>query len=266
VKDDARESLTRKGTRVEFGFGKERVIVNVPDKRGLFAEVRNRLRAGNGFALATINLDHLVKLGKSETFRCAYSKHDLVVADGNPVVWLSRLAGRGVKLVPGSEMLIPLSEIAVSEGVRIALVGSTEDSLVAAAAEMKRRVPGLIISAMIAPPMDFEPDGQGAEKVFSELEDSSARLVFLALGAPKQEVFAAHGRSRLPDVGFASIGAGLDFLAGTQVRAPAWVRVIAMEWAWRLIKSPRRLGLRYAKCFAILPRQATRALRMRFGE
>ena len=249
---------------MEFRFGSERVVVNVPDADALLGEVRARLRAGEGFALATINLDHLVKLRGSEAFRRAYAAQDLVVADGNPIVWLSRLAGREIGLVPGSDMVLPLAEIAAAEGVSVAFVGSTERSLALAAAEMKRCVPGLEIAAMIAPPMGFDPDSPGAEDVFAGLENSGAGLVFVALGAPKQEVFAARGRSRLPAVGFASIGAGLDFLSGSQERAPKWVRAMAMEWAWRMLRAPGRLGPRYLKCMAILPAQMLDAVRARF--
>ncbi len=90
-------------------------------------------------------------------------------------------------------------------------------------------------------------------------------LCFIALGAPKQESFAARGRQLAPDVGFASVGAGVDFIAGSQTRAPAWVRAMAMEWLWRALSSPRRLLPRYAACAAILPGQITAALRLRKG-
>ncbi len=249
---------------MEFRFGKERVTVNFPNRDALVDEVRRRFRAGEGFALATLNLDHLVKLRASWAFRRAYGAQDLVVADGNPIVWLSRLAGRKVELVPGSDMVLPLAEVATDEGVRVALVGSTEESLVAAGAEMTRVVPGLEIVAKIAPPMGFDADGAGADEVFAALESSGARLVFIALGAPKQELFAARGREQLPGVGFASIGAGLDFLAGSQERAPKWVRAMALEWLWRMLQAPGRMGLRYAKCFAILPRQMVEAVWLRF--
>jgi exopolysaccharide biosynthesis WecB/TagA/CpsF family protein len=85
----------------------------------------------------------------------------------------------------------------------------------------------------------------------------------LALGAPKQEMLAARGRELAPSVGFVSVGAGLDFLAGTQHRAPKWVQAIAMEWLWRLISSPARLVGRYARCFAILPALMRDALALR---
>ena len=77
--------------------------------------------------------------------------------------------------------------------------------------------------------------------------------MFLALGAPKQEILAARGLTLQPALGFVSIGAGLDFIAGAQTRAPLWVRRIAMEWAWRMASHPRRLARRYLDCAAILP-------------
>jgi hypothetical protein len=83
----------KKVAEVQFSFGSSVIKVNVADKTALLAAVRARLQAGTGFALATINLDHLVKLHRSDSFRRAYRAHDLIVADGNPIVWLSRLAG-----------------------------------------------------------------------------------------------------------------------------------------------------------------------------
>jgi len=248
---------------MEFRVPPHRVTVNIPDRAALLAEVDRRLGAGQGFALATINLDHLVKLRRDPDFAAAYAAQDLVVADGNPVVWLSRLAGRPVALVPGSEMVVPLAQAAARAGVGVALVGSTGPALAAAAAALRVQVPGLQVAAQIAPPMGFDPDGPGAAEVLERIAASGARLVFLALGAPKQERLAARGRQVLPQVGFASIGAGLDFLAGSQTRAPLWVRRIAMEWLWRMLSNPRRLARRYGECALILPGQAVAAWEQR---
>lgn len=239
------------------------VAVNVPDQDALLARVAEQLAAGEGFALATINLDHLVKLRRDPAFAAAYAAQDLVVADGNPVVWLSRLAGRRVSLVPGSDVVLPLARVAAEAGVGVALVGSTEAALAAAAIAMQRSIPGLRIVAQIAPAMGFDPDGPVAAGVLEAVRASGARLVLVALGAPKQERFAARGRVLLPGVGFAGVGAGLDFLAGTQRRAPGWVRILAMEWLWRLLWDPSRLARRYAACGMILPGEVLRAQSLR---
>lgn len=75
------------------------VTVNMPDRLRLLEDVRARLRAGRGFAIATLNLDHMVKLRRVPGFSDAYRRQDLVTADGNPIVWLSWLAGRDRKSV-----------------------------------------------------------------------------------------------------------------------------------------------------------------------
>lgn len=248
---------------VEFSFPPYRITVNMTDPAALIAEVRSRLRERRGFALATINLDHLVKLAQSPEFRDIYAAQDLVCADGNPIVWLSKLARRPVSLVPGSDMVLPLAAQAARLGVPIALVGSTDAALTAAAERLQDMVSGLKIVAAIAPRMGFDPTGTEAADILRRIEGSGAGLVFVALGAPKQEAFAAFGREMVPDMGFASIGAGLDFLAGHQTRAPRWVRAIAMEWAWRMLSNPRRLVRRYAECARILPGHAWQALRQR---
>jgi exopolysaccharide biosynthesis WecB/TagA/CpsF family protein len=242
--------------RMEFQFDTHAIRVTLPDSTALLALVRARLAARQGFALATINLDHLVKLNNSEAFRQAYAAQDMVVADGNPVVWLSRLARRPVALVPGSDMVLPLAQAA-------ALVGSSGAVLAAAADSLRTSVPGLRITMQVAPAMGFDPEGAEAAHILQALAQADIGLCFIALGAPKQETFAARGRSLAPQVGFASVGAGLDFIAGHQTRAPEWWRRFALEWLWRTVSSPRRLLPRYAACAAILPGQVLAALRLR---
>ena len=248
---------------MKFRFASTQIVVNLRDSAALMVAVEAALRAKTGFALATINLDHLVKLRTSAPFRAAYAAQTMVVADGNPIVWLSRLARRPVALVPGSDMVMPLARIAAAAGARVALVGSSDASLSAAAAHLTNEIPGIVIALKIAPPYGFDPDSSAAADILQQLQSTQIGLCFIALGAPKQEMFAARGRSLAPDVGFASVGAGLDFLAGAQTRAPAWVRTIAMEWLWRALSSPRRLIPRYAACAAILPGQVIAALRLR---
>ncbi|MDB6179879.1 WecB/TagA/CpsF family glycosyltransferase [Paracoccus fistulariae] len=248
---------------MNFSFDGKSITVNMPDQPGLMAEIRRRFREGEGFALATINLDHLVKLRSDAAFLDAYARQDLVVADGNPIVWLSKLAGKPVDLLPGSDLVLPLTRLAADETVPVALLGTTDAALEAAAASLAAQVPNLQITCKIAPPMGFDPDSEEARRILHQVRDSGARLCFLALGAPKQERLAARGRAEAPSVGFASIGAGLDFLAGNQNRAPEWVRRIAMEWAWRMLSAPGRLVPRYAKCFAILPAETISAIKQR---
>lgn len=239
------------------------VTVTVPDQITLLTDLARRFQMGQGFAVATLNLDHVVKLSRDKVFLEAYRAHTHVTADGNPIVWLSRLAGQPVSLVPGSGLIEPLVSLAVEHKVPVALFGSTEATLNTSAAELSLRYPGLDVVLCRAPVMGFDPHGADIEAEIATIAASGARLCFLALGAPKQEIFAAQAHAALPGVGFVSIGAGLDFIAHTQNRAPAWVQAIAAEWLWRLLGNPRRLTVRYAVCLAALPGLTGKALRTR---
>lgn len=247
-----------------FQFGAQHSItVNMPDRDRLFGEIRRRVRNGQGFALATLNLDHLVKLSSDPRFCEVYAGQDLVVADGRPIVWLSRLARRPVRVIPGSDLVLPLAGLAADEQVPVALVGGSREALSDAARALCEAAPGLRIVYSHAPVYGFDPVGAEADRILNDLRKAGAGLCFVALGAPKQESFALHGRRIAPAVGFVSVGAGLDFLGGHQVRAPLWMRRMALEWLWRAAGDPRRLVPRYLACAAILPGQIWQALRLR---
>lgn len=239
-------------------------LVDVPTEAALLADLAKLLDTNQGFAVATLNLDHIVKLRRDDRFRHAYAVQTHIVADGNPVVWLAHLSGRrDVALVPGSELIAPLAALAARKAAPLALLGSTESVLEGAARQLENDHPGLTVATCIAPPMGFDPEGPAADALLDQIAQSGARICLLALGAPKQEVLAARGLARHPNLGFVSIGAGLDFIAGHQTRAPLWVRRIAMEWLWRMLTNPRRLARRYLDCALVLPGLALAARRRR---
>ena len=240
------------------------ISVTAPTAEALLADMGARMDAQRGYSVATLNLDHVVKLARDPAFHEAYAAHTHVTADGNPIVWISKLAGhQSVTLVPGSELIDPVAALATEKGVKVALFGATDASLEAAAQSLAARYPGLSIALTLSPPMGFDPSGEAADAAIAEIGKSGAGLVFLALGAPKQEIFAARAQKILPKVGFLSIGAGLDFISGKQTRAPKWVRAIAAEWLWRLMANPKRLAARYGACVLVLPGLALRAYQVR---
>jgi exopolysaccharide biosynthesis WecB/TagA/CpsF family protein len=253
------------GVRVSGADGRPvaGISVNVISRETLLADLKDRFERRLGFSVATLNLDHVVKLRSPGAFRDAYAAHTHVTADGNPIVWLSRLAGRNLALVPGSDLIEPLSQLAAEMKVQVALLGTTEESLEGAQEALLDRYPDLQIVTRISPAMGFDPTGPVADAAISQLQATGARLVFLALGAPKQEIFAARAQDQLPQTGFLSIGAGLDFISGTQFRASKIVRRFALEWLWRLMLNPAGLARRYGACLAILPGLVVSAYRYR---
>lgn len=240
-------------------------VVTTYTQDELLSDLEGHFVAGRGFTVATVNLDHVVKLRQDSEFREAYERHSHVVADGNPIVWLHRLAGRPVRLVPGSDLVAPLIALAARNGIPVALLGATDQTLDLAAEHLIAANPGVDIVARIAPTHSFDPVSDEADACLAQVEASGARLCLLALGAPKQERLAVRGHERLPHCGFVSVGAGLDFIAGTQKRAPVWLRQMALEWFWRLARDRRRLAKRYRDCAVILPGLAASAVHHRLN-
>ncbi|MEZ5841648.1 MAG: WecB/TagA/CpsF family glycosyltransferase [Hyphomicrobiales bacterium] len=216
------------------------------------ADARDRLadaaEAGEGFTLFTLNLDHLVKLRTDRSFREAYGRATFVSADGAPVVRLARRQGASLKRTTGADLILPLCEEAAFRRIPVFLFGSTPESLAGTAEELRRRYPGIIIAGMESPAQGFDPESPEADAVIDRIADSGARLCFVALGAPKQEIFSDRAAARRGGVGYLCIGAALDFISGHQVRAPRLMQATGFEWLWRLLTNPRRMADRYARC------------------
>ncbi len=228
--------------------------INVRNPDDAIARVMARLRGRRGFTFATLNLDHLVKLRSNAAFRAAYGRMTLVSADGAPVAALARSQFSQMQRATGADLLRPLCEAAAREKMPVAFFGSTEKSLAKGAAKLREEIPGLSIALMESPPFGFDPFSAEAEASGDRIAASGARLCFVCLGAPKQELFADRMAQKHGAIGFVSVGAALDFISGTQIRAPRAVRIVGLEWAWRFACQPRRMGWRYAQCAALLAR------------
>jgi N-acetylglucosaminyldiphosphoundecaprenol N-acetyl-beta-D-mannosaminyltransferase len=217
--------------------------------------------AGSGAAqnVFTLNLDHVVKMRNVATFRAAYRRAGLITADGFPIVLAGRLQGKRVSRVAGSDLIAPISAEAARSGKSIYLFGSRLPVLIKASRLLYERNAGLTIAGVLAPPQGFDPTSEDARRCIATIGNSGADLCFVALGAPKQELFADHGKSLLPNISFVCIGAGLDFIAGAQVRAPRWMQRWGLEWLWRAASDPQRLLYRYLLCMAALPGILARA-------
>ena len=209
-------------------------------------------RRRRGFTVFTLNLDHLVKRRRDPLFRAAYERATLVSADGWPVAAMARRQGSRVDRVTGADLILPLSQAAADHDIPMFLFGSTPDSLDDAAKALALRFPKLDIRGMASPPMGFDPTGPEAVAAAEAIAASGARLCFVALGAPKQELFADAMARRCPEIGFLCIGAALDFISGRQRRAPLMVQKLKAEWLWRLAGNPRRMVLRYGSCALVL--------------
>ena len=226
--------------------------IHVASMRELVDRTVARCKAGLGFTLYTLNMDHLVKRRIDPAFRDAYTRATFVTADGAPLVWLARRQGVRLERATGADLLEPLCKAAAEAGIPVAFFGSSPDSLRLAARILRLQFPALDICHIEAPRQGFDPKSREAEAAMARIAASGARFCFVALGAPKQELFSDHMAAKFPHVGFFGIGAAVDFVSGAQTRAPVFFQDKGLEWLWRLGQNPGRLAARYLRCAGVL--------------
>lgn len=202
--------------------------------------------AGVGGVVVTPNVDHLRMLRTDAALRQAYHEADIVLADGMPLIWASRLQGTPLpERVAGSELIIPLTREAARRGLSIGVVGGRPGTADAVGERMQRSMPGLRVVHTSAPRVATEQIDRHAREIAAELRHSVPDILFVGLGAPKQERLFAALRRQLPRTWYLGVGAGLDMVAGTARKAPAWLARMGMEWLFRLAQEPSRLATRY---------------------
>ena len=228
----------------------DNISINIENIDSAIDNIIACARAGVGFCFFTVNLDHLVKLQSDADFGAAYRAADFVSADGWPIVWMLRRQGDHVSRTTGADLVDPLCASAAENGLGVYFIGPEREQQRDALNVLQRRHPDLMILGAESPMLSREFSDQEAEWIADRIRDSRARLCFVSLGAPKQELLAQALRRRCPDVGFVCVGAALDFLSGHAIRAPRVAQALRLEWLWRMASDPRRLGPRYLKCFA----------------
>jgi N-acetylglucosaminyldiphosphoundecaprenol N-acetyl-beta-D-mannosaminyltransferase len=233
------------------------------DAEGAAARIAARPADAPFAYVVTPNADHLVRLHREARLHPVYRDAWLRLLDSRVVARTARLLGLGAPPVaPGSDVTAALLARHLAPGERLTIVGMDAAGLAA----LVRRL-GLAAPAHHAPPFGLATDPAAMAAAVDFVLAHPARLVLLAVGSPQQEMLAAAiaatGRARGTGL---CIGASLDFLAGTQRRAPVWMRRAGFEWLFRLASAPRRLARRYLldspPVFALLWREL-RAARQR---
>lgn len=242
------------------------VSINSLNLESALSEALRLAKSDTPSAVFTLNLDHAVKLQRDPRFRAAYAAADVVTADGWPIAWIARMQDARITRATGADLFLPLVTAAAEHQIPIFLFGTSPGVMGRVGDELSLRTEGAIdIAGSLAPSLAFDAEGPEADLAIEKIRKSGARICFVALGAPKQELFAMHARQKGLKCCMVCVGAALDFLAGEQIRAPEVLRNNGLEWAWRLASNPRRLAKRYAESavmFAYL--LATEPLRHRF--
>lgn len=223
------------------------VAVDCVDQAGAIDWIARRVQTGRGGFVVTVNLDHLRRCVKDPSYADLVARADLVVADGMPLVWASRLRG-GRQLperVAGSSAMIDLCERAARDGQGVFLLGGDPGVADRAGKVLQQRFKDLKIVGVRCPPFGFECDGAEIAAICEQIRSSETGIVLVALGSPKQELLIDRIRDCLPAACWMGVGISLSFVAGDVKRAPVWLQRLGLEWVHRLVQEPQRLFKRY---------------------
>ena len=193
------------------------------------------------------NVHMVMEAWDDPAYRSLVNRADLVLPDGQPVVWALRLLGvrqhRRVRVSP--DLLLRLFAEGERLGWSLGLFGGTDGSMRVFVDSLKQHCPRLRVAFAFAPP--FRPlTAAEDEEVITRIRSSAVDLLLVGLGCPKQERWMAAHRESLQCT-MMGVGAAFDLLGGRTQEAPPWTRDIGLEWAYRLAQEPRRLWRRHVK-------------------
>jgi N-acetylglucosaminyldiphosphoundecaprenol N-acetyl-beta-D-mannosaminyltransferase len=195
--------------------------------------------------LVTANVDFLVQAQADAELRRVLNEAHLVLCDGTPLVWASRLLGNPLpERVAGSDLVPVLLKLAAEKMYRVFFLGATLDSVEQAVSRLKEQYPSLNLAGHYSPPfrrllrMDHE-------EIKRRIKEAQPDLLFIAFGCPKAEKWMSMHYRDLGVPVVMGVGGTIDFLAGKVKRAPRWMQRAGMEWIFRMACEPRRLFRRY---------------------
>jgi N-acetylglucosaminyldiphosphoundecaprenol N-acetyl-beta-D-mannosaminyltransferase len=193
----------------------------------------------------TANLHYAMLTDRDPRLKEVNDRADFILADGMPMVWYSRLAGRPLpERVAGSDLIYRLAEQAARRGHSLFLLGGGPGVAEAAAETLRALNPGLAIAGIESPMLgEMSPGEHGA--LIERIRRSGADVLLVAFGQPKGELWLAQNCEALGVPVSVQLGASFDFVAGRVRRAPRWVQRIGAEWLYRITREPRRMIPRY---------------------
>jgi N-acetylglucosaminyldiphosphoundecaprenol N-acetyl-beta-D-mannosaminyltransferase len=203
------------------------------------------VRSGRPHQVVTVNLDFLAIARRDPAFRQVLGRAALALADGQPLVWTARRYGTPVPArVAGVDLLDAACALAARRGYRPFLLGAGPGVAARAAAVLEARHPGLRVAGVYSPP--YGELGAAEEgRMVAAVRAARPDLLFVALGAPRQDVWIGRQLGALGVPVCMGVGGALDLVAGRVPRAPGWMQRVGLEWGFRLVQEPGRLWKRY---------------------
>lgn len=196
--------------------------------------------------IVTPNVDHIVKLQKDRGFRKVYNDALLALPDGMPILWAAKFLGTPLKeKISGSDLFPTLCAISADKGYKLFFLGGREGAAEKAAEVLRDKYPKIQIVGTYCPSFGFERNSLENAKIIKMIKDAATDILFVGLGAPKQEKWIFQFKDQYEAPLSLGIGVSFEFIAGLVKRAPLWMQQLGFEWLWRLLMEPGRLWKRY---------------------
>ncbi|HEY3294516.1 MAG TPA: WecB/TagA/CpsF family glycosyltransferase [bacterium] len=196
--------------------------------------------------IVTPNVDHILHAQRDRMFKQAVNSAALSIPDGKWLQRGARLLGVNIREgIAGRLLVEPMCELAARHGWSVYILASIGNIAERAADTLRKRYPGLKIIMARSPSMRFGQDAAETAELLRELNALRPDILFLGLGAPKSEKWLYEHREQIPARVAIGVGYAFDILAGRIAECPRWITAAGMEWAYRLLKEPRRLWKRY---------------------
>lgn len=201
-------------------------------------------KAGQSRIVCLCNVHVVISAREDPALRQALQQADMATPDGAPLAWLMRKTGwPEQQRISGPDLMWQVLGEAQRLQLPVFFLGSTEPTLASLIQTIQQAFPALIIAGTLSPPFREQTAAED-EQVVNQINLSGARLVFVGLGCPKQEIWMAVHRGRIQSV-MLGVGAAFDYHAGVLPRAPFNWQHLGLEWLYRLWCEPSRLMRRY---------------------
>lgn len=196
--------------------------------------------------IVAINVDVVIKIEQDAYLKRITDLADMVLVDGKPLIWISKLHKRPVKAkISGSDLVPKLCEKAAEKGYTIFIIGGKDGIAEQAKRKLEKQLLGIKIVGTYAPPYGFEKDRKELDKINQMISDVHPDLLIGCFGCPKQEKWIYENYKKYDATVSVCAGATVDFLAGNVKRAPRWMSDHGLEWFYRFTQEPKRMFKRY---------------------
>ena len=209
-------------------------------------KIEKMISSKNKSYVVAVNVDVIMKIENDPYLKEIVDNADMVLVDGKPLVWISKMYGRPLKAkISGSDLVPLLCDVAAQKGYSIFIIGGKDGIAEQAQKRLESKLPNIKIVGTYAPSMGFEKDEEELNKINSMISKAKPDLLIACFGCPKQEKWIYENINKYDAKVSICAGATIDFLAGNVKRAPRWMSEHGLEWFYRFLQEPKRMFKRY---------------------